>query len=156
MAACGGSETTDATSAAVEYEAVPLTEEEQELIELMGEDVNVVADADYINTISEIMYHGTEFNGLVFQVEGVLNVEGESVSLYRNLVNGKEIQTLGLPLRYLTKELQDGIWVKVTGIVAEAEVDGQMMSVLDIVAIEGFAEAGQMDLEWDGNSTHQH
>lgn len=156
MAACGGSGEPVATDANVAFDPVPLTEEEAAVIEMMAEDINHISDADYISSVSEIIYHTDAFEGQVFQLEGILSIDGESMSLYRNLVHGDQTQKLGLPLRYLEKEVPSGAWVRVTGIVASAEVDGQTVSVLDIAAIEGLSEAGQAELEWDGGSTHQH
>ena len=155
LVACGGS-APESTEANAVFEAVPLTEEEAELIELMGEDIVSVSDEDYIGTVSEIIYHTDAFAGQVVQVEGLLRIEGDTLTLYRNLVHGDQVQELGLPLRYLEKEVPTGAWVRVTAIVSAAEVDGQKISVLDIAAIEGLAEVGQSDLEWDGGDTHQH
>ena len=155
LVACGGSEPAGTEANAV-FDAVPLTEEEAALIEMMGEDIVSVSDEDYIGAVSEIIYHTDAFAGQVVQLEGLLRIDGESMTLYRNLVHGDQVQELGLPLRYLEKEVPTGAWVRVTGIVSAAEVDGQVISVLDIAAIEGLAEVGQFDLEWDGGSTHQH
>lgn len=156
MAACGGSGEPAGTDAIAAFDPVPLTEEEATLIDMMGEDIIPVSDEEYISTVSEIIYHTDAFAGQVFQLEGVLNIDGETMTLYRNLVHGDQTQKLELPLRYLEKEVSSGAWVRITGIVSSAEVDGQTVSVLDIATIEGLAEVGQMDLEWDGGSTHQH
>jgi len=153
LAGCGGAPADEPT---VSFDSVPLTAEEQEIIEIMGDDINVISDEDYIHMVSELIYHGASLSGQVFQLEGTLAIDGESMVLYRNLVHGSETATLGIPLRYLEKEIQSGAWVKVVGIVSVAEVDGQQMTVLDIAAIEGLAMPGKMDLEWDGGNTHQH
>lgn len=157
MVACGGgNDQPAATETNVIGKEIPLTDEEKEIIELMGDDVLPVSDDEYISVISEIIHHTSQYVGRVYQVEGILTVDGENVTLHRNLVHGKETAVLGLPVRYLTKEIESGSWVRLTAIVAEAEVNGQMMSVLDVVAIEGLAKVGMADMEWDGNSTHQH
>lgn len=155
LIACGNSEPAATETNAVS-KAIPLTDEEKELIELMGADVVPVSDDEYISVISEMIYHTSEYVGRVYQVDGILTIDGENVTLSRNLVSSNKTASLGLPVRYLTKEIESGSWVRLTGIVAEAEVNGQMMSVLDVVAIEGLAEVGKADLDWDGNSTHQH
>lgn len=159
MVACGGNDAPAApaaTEAQIVSEAVPLTDEEKEIIKLMGADVVPVSDEEYISVISEMTYHTADYVGKVYQVDGILTVEGENVTLSRNLVHGDETVVLGLPVRYLTKEIVSGSWVRLTAIVAEAEINGQAMTVLDTVAVEGLAEVGNANLEWDGNSTHQH
>lgn len=155
LAACGGNTEQKTAESAQKYsfEAVPLTDEEKEIVALMGDDINVVSDADYISTVTEILYHGNSFTGMVYQLEGTLTVDGETVALSRNLVSDKETMVLGLPLRYMNKEIGSGAWVRVTGIVA-ANDDGQ--SVLDVVAIECLAQQGQANMSWDGGEVHQH
>lgn len=138
------------------YEAVPLTDEEKEILELMSSDINVVAEEDYISTMAELIYHTANFSGQVFQVEGVFTSDGENMTVSRTLVNGEQTLVLGLPLRYLDKELVSGSWVRVTGIVAEDEVDGQPATVLDVVAVEALEAFGQDNLPWDGSPIHHH
>jgi len=165
FAACG-SEKPDASTAAsgaaatsgseAAYEAVALTQEEQSILDAMGSDVHVVSDEAYIETVAEMMYHTSEYAGQVYQLEGVLSIDGDSVQLYRTLVNGSETKTLGLPLRYLEKDIANGSWVRVTAIVAQDETEGQSSTVLDIAAIESLAEVGQAELTWDGSDIHRH
>lgn len=157
LAACGSNtgNGTQQAEAAEKYSfaAVPLTDEEQEILSLMGNDVTVVSDAEYVSTVAEILYHGKSFEGKVFQLEGTLSLDGEATFLCRNLVGDKETVVLQLPLRYLEKEISSGAWVRVTGIVSVTD-DGH--SVLDLVAIEGFAQQGQANISWDGGEIHQH
>lgn len=137
-------------------ETVALTEEEQGILEAIGSDIHVVAEEDYISTIAEMIYHTAEYAGQVYQLEGVLSVEGDSVQLYRTLVSEEETLVLGLPLRYLEKDIADGAWVRVTAIVSQDESGEEPTAVLDVVAIESLAEAGQAELAWDGGEIHQH
>lgn len=159
LAACGGNAETTSTSAGdrqVTYEEVPLTEEEKSILEAMGSDVNIIANEDYRTTVSELIYHTSSFVGTVYQLEGVFSLDGEEASVFRTLVNGEQTQILGLPLRYLEKEIDNGAWIRVTGIVAEGERNGETGTVLDVVAIETLPEYGQANLQWDGSSIHQH
>lgn len=155
LAACGGGAGKETQPAAkYSFAAVPLTDEEKEIISMMGEDVIVVTDADYVATVVEVLYHGAAHSGKVYQMEGTLTVDGENVTLSRNLVSSKETQTLSLPLRYLEKDIGSGAWVRVTGIVSVDAESGA--SVLDIVAIECLDQQGQANMNWDGGEIHQH
>lgn len=158
LAACGGNGDAPSSAAgdAAVYDPVPLTEEEEGILEAMGSDVQGISDEDYIATVGELLYHTADYAGQVFQLEGVLFADGETASVYRTLENGDQTQTLGLPLRYLEKEIASGAWVRVTGIVAQGEVDGASATVLDVVAIEALSAYGQDTLPWDGASVHQH
>lgn len=157
LASCGKTATADAAEGQQPtYEAVPLTEEEQEILELMGSDILMVAEEDYISTMAELIYHTASFTGQVFQIEGVFSSDGENMTVSRTLVNGEQTLVLGLPLRYLNKELVSGSWVRITGIVAEGEVDGRSATVLDVVAAEGLEDIGQENLPWDGSPIHHH
>ena len=159
MAACGGNAKDESTSSGdpqVAYKEVRLTEEEKSILEAMGSDVNVITDEDYMKTVSEMIYHTAGFAGAVYQMEGVFTFDGENASVYRTLVNGEQTQVLGLPLNCLEKEIDNGAWVRVTGIVAEGETNGEPATVLDVVAIEALPVCGQATLQWDGSSVHQH
>ena len=154
LAACGGNaEKAAEPTEQYSFAAVPLTDEEQEIVSLIGDDVIAVSDADYVSTVTEILYHGKSHAGMVFQLEGTLTVDGETAALSRNLVSDKETKVLELPLRYMNKEIGSGAWVRVTGIAAVND-DGQ--SVLDVVAIECLAQQGQANMSWDGGEIHQH
>lgn len=158
--ACSRNESTEVSGTAqieqIVYDSIPLTDDEQLIIDAMGADVQVVKDEDYINVVSEIIHHTHEYEGKVYQIEGIISVDGENALVYRTLVNGKETMIHGLPLRYLNKDIVNGSWVRVTGIVAETEIDESNNAALDIVAIEATAEYGQHQLEWDGSDVHKH
>ena len=157
--ACADKETDPsepAASTGTAYEAVALTQEEQDILDAMGSDVHVVSDETYIETVTEMMYHPSEFVGQVYQLEGFLAIDEDSIQLYRTLVSESETMTLGLPLRYLEKDIADASWVRVTAIVAQDDTGDQPFTVLDIATIESLAEAGQAELTWDGADLHQH
>ncbi len=154
IAACAEKQTEETTKAA--SEAVALTEEEQGILEAIGSDIHVVSDEDYIKTVAEMMYHTAEYAGQVYQLEGILSVKEDSIQLCRTLVSEDETMTLGLPMRYLEKEIADGSWVRVTAIVAQDDSGEEPVAVLDVVAIESLTEAGQAEMAWDGSEIHQH
>ena len=148
----GGSKTAAGT-------AIPLTEEETDILEAMGEDVQTISDADYASTVFELQAHVGEFAGQVFQLEGVYSADGlddsDAPFVYRTLVHDGSETKLGLPLRYLEKELTDGSWIRVTAIIGTEDYNGESRTVLEVVAVEAPAEAGQTQLDWDGVG-HQH
>ncbi len=154
IAACAEQQTEEPTK--VVSEAVALTEEEQGILKAIGSDIHVVSDEDYIKTVAEMMYHTADYAGQVYQLEGILSVKEDNIQLCRTLVSEDETMTLGLPLRYLEKDIADGSWVRVTAIVAQDDSGEEPVTVLDVVAIESLAEAGQAELAWDGLEIHQH
>lgn len=154
LTACGNKAAQpETTAAAAAAGTIPLTQEETELLEAMGTDVQVIVESDYINMVPELLYHGSEFAGQVFQLEGCLRKDGESAVIYRNLVHNGEKTELGLPVRYLEKEIPDGSWVRFTGIAA---VDDDGNTVLDTVAAEVPEQSGKVDMDWAGGELHQH
>lgn len=132
-----------------------LTDEEKEILEMMGEDIIIVSEEEYASVVSELQFHTGEFNGKVYQFEGVFTADGDTSRISRTLVHDGEKTECGLPLAYLTKEIESGSWVRVTGIVNAGEADGETKNVLEVVAIEVLAEEGKAELEWDG-AAHQH
>ena len=136
-------------------QAISLTEEEQKILEMMGEDVIAVTDEDYASVVEELQYHTGEFNGKVYQLEGTYSQDSSASFVSRTLVHDGEETTCGLPLVFLEKEIEDGAWIRITGIVNEGEVKGQTVNVLEVVAIEVLQEEGKAVLEWDG-SAHEH
>lgn len=145
------------TEAAVD-EDVSLTEEEKKIIEEMGDDVQIISEADYPATVTELSYHVGEYDGQVFQLEGIYTTEtfeGGYPYVYRVLNNNGEKTNCGLAMEYIEKEIPEGAWVRVTAIVSSAEINGVSSTVLQVVAIETLSNAGNAELTWDG-SEHGH
>lgn len=140
-------------------EVISLTAEEAELLEAMGEDVQIISEADYANAVTELQYHTSSYSGQVFQLEGVLktaSINGtETPFVYRTLNNAGEKTECGLPLKYLEKAIPDGSWVRVTAIINSGDFGGQPYTVMEVVAIEVPAESGAAELNWTG-SQHNH
>ena len=145
LVACGGEET-----------LVALGDDEKDILEQMEEDINVVTDDTYVEVMGELLGHVGQYNGQVYQLEGVYTVEGDTVSVSRTLVNGEEKTTCGLPMQYQTKDIENGSWIRVTGVINSVEVEGENITVLDIVAIEALAQTGEAELEWEGEFQHHH
>lgn len=144
LTACGKTQGngTDGTVTASQS-PVPMTEEEEQLAELMKEDTVTVTDADYAARVSEILANTAEQTGKVFELEGVLGADGESKTVYRTLVKDGQKTMLALPLRYMDKNIAAGAWIHVIGVVA---ADDSGNSVLDVVAVESLANAGNAEL----------
>lgn len=140
-----------------ENDAGILTEDEQENIDLLADELIEITDEDYATTVSEMQYHLDQFSGQVYHMEGVYTTEhnGDTPYIYRTLVNGEEETFCGLPLVYVTKEIENGSWVSVTGIVNVHEINGESVNALEVLAIQTLDEQGEATLEWSG-SEHAH
>ncbi len=136
-------------------ERITLSSEEQEVLGLVSEDVTEITDKEYADIMTEILYHTDEYKGKLFTVEGIYSSVGSEPRLYRTLVNGGEKTECGIVLTYLNKEIDDGAWIRVTGIVNESHTDGEKVSVLEVIAAETLAKSGKAELKWSG-STHEH
>lgn len=165
IAGCGAERSKDntkagsETSAATSSEVIPLTDEESGILEEIGDDVNVITDGDYSSIVIELQAHPGDFSGQVYQLEGIYTtstVNGvETPFIYRILVHDGEETICGLPLKYLEKEIPDGAWTRITAIIGTEDYSGETCAVMEVVAAETLAQAGQSRLEWDGVG-HQH
>lgn len=160
LTACGQSKPAGTTAGGSETSAssapqgpVAMTDEEKDLVAALKDDTTTLTDDDYITQVAEILYHTADQTGKVYELEGVLGVDGENKTVYRTLVNGSEKTTLALPLRYADKDIAAGAWIHVVGVVA---ADDSGASVLDVVAMESLAKAGNAELSWAGGELHQH
>ncbi|MCI8373090.1 MAG: hypothetical protein HFI75_12010 [Lachnospiraceae bacterium] len=136
--------------------SIPLDKEEKELLEKVEDDIHVVTDDTYIETMIELISHTSQFSGQLYQMEGSYLSEGGVSYISRTLVNGNERSRLSLPLNYLNKSFLSGTWIKVTGIVSEGEVNGEQGTILEVLAVEAPSETGLEELPWDGSLEHQH
>ena len=147
FAACGKSQTGETTGTAAAASApqgpVAMTDEEKDLVTALKEDTITLTDADYAAQVSDILANTADQTGKVYELEGVLGVDGENKTVYRTLVKGSEKTVLALPLRYADKDIGAGAWVHVVGVVA---ADDSGASVLDVVAMESLAKAGNAEL----------
>ena len=157
LTACGQSKPAGTTAGGSETSApqgpVAMTDEEKDVVSVLKEDTTTLTDDDYITQVAEILYHTADQTGKVYELEGVLGVDGENKTLYRTLVNGSEKTQLALPLRYADKDIAAGARIHVVGVVA---ADDSGASVLDVVAMESLAKAGNAELSWAGGELHQH
>lgn len=128
-----------------------ISEEDQSVIEQIGDDLHSITDETFIETVSGLNSDPTSYIGSVYELEGVLThmqVHDSSVPyLYRTVGSGEEATNVGLLLRYLPDELEDGAWLHVYGILALDEHDGHSHAVLDVIAVETPAQMGSVTLE---------
>lgn len=133
-------------------DTLQMTQEDQELIAEIGDDVHLVADDDFAKTIQALAVNTAAWEGTVYEVEGLLtyvDVHGEAVPyVYRNYApnNGEKTQ-IGIQLRYLTGEPAEGTWIRVVGIVALEEHDGHAHAVLDVIAAETTKTMGKTTVQ---------
>lgn len=134
-------------------EITPLSEEEKALLDSVKDDITVITDENFAETVPEMIYHTEDYSGMIYQLEGVFRKEGGESDgcLERTLVNGKEKTVCTLPLVYLTKEIDDGAWIRVTGVISSRE----SAAVLEVMVAEELPEEGKEELSWNG-SAHNH
>lgn len=153
------SETANTESVVSDIDPVELSKEDKELLEIMASDIIVVDDASFASTVTEMMYHVGEYNGQVFQIEGVFTTqldEAGNAYVYRNLVNGSETTVAALPIVYLGVDVAEGSWVRVTAVIGTGEINEVQATVLELITIEN-AEPGIAELTWSGSEhTHSH
>jgi uncharacterized membrane protein YcgQ (UPF0703/DUF1980 family) len=139
-------------------ETIPLNQDEISLLEAIGSDLEIISESNYADIVTEMIYHTDSYIGKVVQIEGIFssNLNGDSIPyVYRTLTNNGDETICGLPLMYLEKDIPDDVWIRVSGIVNDGEVNGTTATVIEVVAIESLSEDGQKILEWTG-STHNH
>lgn len=133
LAACGGSEDHPPQDSAKPILDAGATDEE--LLDLVKEDINVVAPEDFARTVRELRENRKEYSGQLYQVEGFYTKKDETPYITDTL-EGEAGERL--PLRYLTEEPEEGVRVKVTGVIGEEHSeDGTDASLtLEVVVLE--------------------
>lgn len=120
--------------------AITLSQEEKDILEIMKDDINVVKNDDYVTVISSIIAHTHDYIGQVYQVEGKYSLQDvyseKTPYLSRNVTVEGEERILGLPLRYLDKEIAENTSIRVTAIVNQEDHEGHAHAVLEVIAIE--------------------
>lgn len=107
-----------------------------ELLEALGDEVHVVTDEDYIKMVKEFQEHTEAYAGQIYQLEGAFATQNGAPCIARTVVDGNEKTTSSMPLKYLTQELEEGTWIRVTGIVNEGEIEGKSMPLLEAIVVE--------------------
>lgn len=113
---------------------VTLSEEDEALLEALGDDIHVVAPEDFADAVSAL----TQDNeGQVYQLVGYY-LAGDSADY---LCDSASDPTVTIGLNYLTAELTDGDRYTVTAIVSLEEHGDHVHITLDVVAVESYTES---------------
>ena len=119
---------------------ITLSDEDVALLEEVKDDITVVNDDNYVETVSSFNSNSASLAGHFFQIEGLIRYEEtdseETAFLYRNYEGETGTSELGVALRYLPEKLEEGDWIRVTGILAVTEHDGHVHPYLDVVTLE--------------------
>lgn len=133
VCACGNG-TGNTESSAVEE--ITLTEEDEELLETIGDDINVVDADDFSDIVSSL---DEENVGEVYQLVGYyLGMTSEDEETDYLCSDANDPDTV-IQMRYLTTELTEGEQYTVTAVVAQEEHGDHSHIVLDIVTVESYA-----------------
>lgn len=120
--------------------AISLSEEDKELLSEVEEDIHVISDDNYVETMTAINEDAEQVKYQLLQVEGMVKFvqvhDEEAPFLYRNYEKDGEKSELGVMLRYLSEEVEEGDWLRVTGIVTTVEDEGHEHTYFDVVTVE--------------------
>lgn len=120
--------------------SITLSQDEIDILEAIRADINVVDSDDYVAVLTSIIAHTHDYIGQVYQIEGnysLQDVHGEETPyISKNVTIDGEERILGLPLRYLEKEVAENMSIRVTAIVNQEDHDGHSHAVLEVIAIE--------------------
>ena len=120
---------------------------DQELLELLADELHVVADDDYIQMVSAFTEHTDEYAGQIYQLEGSYTVNDGTPYISRTIVDGDDKTPMGLPLKYMKGEPEEGSWIRITGVVNKGEINGEMVAVLEVAVSETLEEQGQAEIQ---------
>ena len=127
---------------------------EEESISIVSDDLIVVTDETFAETVVELVAHTGMFDGIPYQMQGVFKRIDGTPCLTRILRNGGEETEIALPLALLYKEYTDGEWIEAVGIAATGEINGVNQTVLDLIAVKALPQSGNSVLDWDGDAHH--
>lgn len=105
---------------------------DEELLEVLKDDIHIVSNDAYEETVAELMEHTDAHSGQLYQLEGIYMADNQDAYL-TSLAGGGENR---LPLKYLTADIEDGEPIRVTGIVNQDEKDGKMVAALEVIVTE--------------------
>ena len=108
---------------------------DEELLALVKDDTNVVAQEDYAKVVRDIKEHVEKYSGQIYQMEGFYTKK-DGISYITDIRDGEAGECL--PLRYLAEEPEEGVLVKITGVISEEDSREakETGAVLDVVVLE--------------------
>lgn len=123
-----------------------LTSEEIELLKAIENDIQVVYEPEYVNTVTLLKEHTHDYEGQIFQMEGVYSLKyghGETPCVYRSVMIEGQEWIYSMLISGVTKTVEEGNWIRVTGILSnKADDHGHSNVVLDVLAIEILSQEG--------------
>ena len=123
---------------------------DEELLDVLKDDIHVVADDDYVAMVKAFTEETDEYAGDIYQLEGLYTTEDGFPYVTRTVVDGDSRTASSMPLKYVDEEPEEGAWIRVTGIVNRGEVNGEDRAVLETVVLEIMEEQGQAELSAHG------
>ena len=108
---------------------------DEELLDLVKADINVVSQDDYAEVVRDIKEHVEKYSGQIYQMEGFYTKK-DGISYITDIRDGEAGECL--PLRYLAEEPEEGVLVKITGVISEEDSREakETGAVLDVVVLE--------------------
>lgn len=120
---------------------------DEEVLEALKDDINVVDDDNYVEMVTAFQEHPEEHSGKLYQIEGAYTKEDGASYIARTLVDGEKSTMCGIPLAYMSTEPKEGDWIQVTGVIDEGEINGETVTVLEVVVLQTMEEQGQAELQ---------
>lgn len=130
-----------------------LTSDEIEILKAVEDDIQVIHEAEFANTVTLLKAHAHDYEGQIFQLEGVYSTEyghGDFPCVYRTAIKeGREL-VYSMLLTGFSKEIEEGNWIRVTGILdSKSDDHGHANVVLDVLAIEILSQEGNPLIDAD-------
>ena len=130
-----------------------LTAEEIELLKAVEDDIQVVHEPEYVSTLTVLQSHSHDYEGQIFQLEGVYSEKyghGETPCVYRSVMMEGDEWIYSMLITGFNKEISEGSWIRVTGILSnKADDHGHTNVVLDVLAIEVLSSEGNPLIDAD-------
>lgn len=104
---------------------------DEELLEVLKDDIHVVTEEEFHDTATGILERTAEYTGQIYQLEGVLKMNGTALCLAHDAEEDSPL----LPLKYLKPDFKEGDKVRITGI-ASQDTESDDAAVLEVVVAE--------------------
>lgn len=104
---------------------------DEELLEVLKDDIHVVSDAEFHDIATGILERTAEYTGKIYQLEGVLKMDGATLCLAHDTEDDAPL----LPLKYLKSNFKEGDTVRITGI-ANQDTESDSTAVLEVIVAQ--------------------
>lgn len=109
---------------------------DEELLGVLGDDVHIVTDDAFEETVAAFSEHIEEYAGQLYQLEGIYTVDGENPYITKAVGDGGNGSESRLLLKYMTKDPEEGARIRVTGVINPDDTNGDPVTALEVVVIE--------------------